>query len=771
MKLRAWATLLMAFIMMISSISSAQWGYGMYGGMQMCPYGYGAADGASDEDDELAELAEERRELRREKRELEKSFRQIERDLDTLRESVTTVVKSSWSTVIFEHMDKGMNCSVCGAQPGRVVVEGPQVAPTPGRPIGRPVGQEVVTETVTIIEEVAPTPVPRPATPTPAPPPPAPTPRPATPTPRPIVVTPPPATPVPTPEVVTIRPPARPRPSAAPKPSSTPRDRAENTTVGGGRMPASEVVSAAARLSGTVQAGGGFEDFGPDLGEQMFGADGSPTLCNPARPPYTMNAWRAICRGEGKIDSRVCRDRYFQNGDVKPAQANSCARALDRYRKLTLEMTKAQNRLAKVEDEISNIGYRIGDIKMSRRLDRDMEADCPAGDGSCYERGSTRTRKSKGPSLGQTLLAVGMDALQIGATYTLGKKANEWNARTGHQALPYVASGIMSGAYFPYRTAGLYGGIYGGVNGGFGCSPSMAGGGMMAGPYGMMGPFGMGGGIYGGAGPFGYPGGIGGYPIYGGGMYPPGAGPWGMNGPWGVGQWPGGYPGAGGFVGGIAGGIAGGFAGMPGYAGGFAGMAGGFAGMPGFAGGIAGGFAGMPGYAGGFAGMPGMAGGFAGMPGMAGGFAGMPGMAGGFAMPGMAGGFAGMPGYAGGFATGYAGGFAGMAGMAGGFASPWGIAGGMAGGFMTGMAMDPTLMQQQYQLQLEAQRRQSEQAASRMRLYQGFMQEYMQFQMKWNQYFGSGAGTDMFYTPGAGSGGTLPGGSGPGVGTTPGRTR
>jgi hypothetical protein len=742
----------------------------MYGGMHMCPYGYGAAEGASDEDDELAELAEERRELRREKRELEKSFRQIERDLDTLRESVTTVVKSSWSTVILEHMDKGMNCSVCGAQPGRVVVEAPPAvpAPIPGRPIGRPVGPETITETVTIIEEVVERPIVRPVQPAPAPPATAPV-RPA-PAP-PIVLVPPPPT-SPAPEVVPVSPPRRPRPPGDPNPSAKPRKGSEFTPPGGGRMPASdrmpanEVVSAAARLTGQAPPASS-DDFGPDLGEQTFGADGSPTLCNPARAPYTMNAWRAICRGEGRIDARVCRDRYFQQGDIKPAQANSCARALERYRKLTLEMTKAQNRLAKVEDEISGIGYRIGDIKMSRRLDRDMEADCPAGDGSCYERGSTKKTKSKGPSLGQTLLAVGMDALQIGATYKLGSEANKLRARTGHETLPYVASGILTGGFFPYRTAGLYGGLYGGVNGAFGCSPSMAGGGMGAGPMGMMGPFGMGGGIYGGAGPFGYPGAIGGYPNYGGGMYPPGAGPWGMNGPWGVGQWPGGYPGAGGFVGGIAGGIAGGFVGMPG-------MAGGFAGMPGYAGG----FAGMPGYAGGFAGMPGYAGGFAGMPGYAGGFAGMPGMAGGFAgMPGYAGGFAGMPGYAGGFAgmPGMAGGFAGMAGMAGGFASPWGIAGGMAGGFMTGMSMDPTYVQQQYQLQLEAQRRQSEQAASRMRLYQGFMSEYMEFQRKWDQYFRSGAGSDLIYQPalpGAGSGGsTPPGGSGPGVGTQPGRTR
>ena len=51
---------------------------------------------------------------------------------------------------------------------------------------------------------------------------------------------------------------------------------------------------------------------------------------------------------------------------------------------------------------------------------------------------------------------------------------------------------------------------------------------------------------------------------------------------------------------------------------------------------------------------------------------------------------------------------------------------------------------QQYNLQIEAQRRYQDQAQSRLRLYQGFMQEYMQFQTKWNQYFGSG-GVGIFY--------------------------
>lgn len=137
----------------------------------------------------------------------------------------------------------------------------------------------------------------------------------------------------------------------------------------------------------------------------------------------------------------------------------------------------------------------------------------------------------------------------------------------------------------------------------------------------------------------------------------------------------------------------------------------------------------------------------------------MPGMA------GMAGGLMGMPGYMGG-----------MAGMAGGFMSPWGIAGGMAGGFMTGGMMDPTMMQQQYLMQLEMQRQYTEQAASRMRLYQSFMSEYMQFQMKWNQYFGSGAaggGGNFYYNPSIGTNPVPGGGSGPGTGTgtTPGRTR
>ena len=103
MKLKQWAKLLMTGTMVFSSISGAQmqgnWGMGMYGGMQPCPWGGGAASGASSEDDELAELKQDRIDLRRDKRQLEKMISQLERDRDRLKEPITSTVTSAWADV------------------------------------------------------------------------------------------------------------------------------------------------------------------------------------------------------------------------------------------------------------------------------------------------------------------------------------------------------------------------------------------------------------------------------------------------------------------------------------------------------------------------------------------------------------------------------------------------------------------------------------------------------------------------------------------------
>lgn len=750
MKLRVGFTLLMAFTTFTSSVSlaQAQWGYGLYGGMQACA-GMSPAAGASDEDDEKSELIQDRADLRREKREIERQNRQLERDLDTLRESITDVVKPNWANTILEHMDKGMNCQVCGAT--RPVTVAPPPPPTSPAPPARD-----TSTTITVVED-------RPQVPL--------QPQPSVETregataypvrePGPIETRPLPPLEDEEPPVVIQVPQTPQRPATPPKPVGRPNKGASIAAPSQGRMPASETVAARGQLTGAPPSEASFgDDFGADIGGADFGS-GSPTLCNPAQKPYTMNAWRAICRDNGKIGAMVCTNRYFQNGEVKPAQANSCGRSLERYRRLVVEMEKSQSRLAKIDDEIDKIGYQLRDIKMAERSNRDLEADCPSG--KCYERGSTRERKSRGPSVGQSLLALGATLLPavIGGyvgyktATTLGKQANEFNRDTGNQAVPlspYVATGVMSGIAsglsYPFAAGGFYGGAYGGMNGGMGCSPGIGGMGTM-GPMGMMSPMGMYGQMGGAFGnPYGQM-----YPQFGGGMYMPGAGGWGMNGPWGVGSWPGGYPGygmAGSLVGGIAGGFAGGYAGMAGMAGmGYPGMMAG-----GFAGGLAGGFAGMAGMAGypGMVGMAGMAGGLAG--GFASSYAGIPGYA------GMAGGLAG------GFATGYAGGFAGYPGMAG----MTGMAGmaGMVGGFATGYAggygqQDIYLMQ-----------RQAEAQASRARLYQSFLQEYSSFQQKWNTYFGSmgiygtGGTTDYYTSPTVINGG----GSGPTTGTSTGRTR
>jgi hypothetical protein len=471
--------------------------------------------------------------------------------------------------------------------------------------------------------------------------------------------------------------------------------------------------------------------------------------------------------------------------DAKGDSLRQCADAVDNFRKVTKDIDESRTRISRIEDQISQIGLQIGDLKRDRKSDRELEASCPTGD--CYR---PRRKAEKSSNWTSTLLPLlagvgaGLGAEALG--YFTNRQNNKNLNALGYPTMPYAA-----GSYgLPFVQAGIYGAVAGGTQGGFGCAPGMMGGGPfspygMMGPFGMMNPYGMGG-----QNPFGYPPGFFPNPAMGGGMFMPGMGPWGMAGPWGNGFNP--YMGAG-----LAGGMM-----MPGMAGGMMmpGMAGGMMmpGMAGMAGGLAmgGGFM-MPGMAG-MAGGIGMA-----MPGMAGGIGmampGMAGMAGGFglAMPGMAGMAMGggmmMPGMAG---------MAGMAmpGMAGGFTSPYGVAGGFSmGGFLTptpmmgqggmGMQYQQQMLQmqlQQYQMQLDMQRRAADNAMARARVQQGLMTEYYSLMYRINQVNSGGYGLGFDLSGGGlggGMGGGLgigvqtpyipytTGGSAVGIGTQPGRTR
>ena len=68
---------LMALILMPSE-SPANWGYGLYGGMQACPWGYGAGAGVSSNDDEIHELKQDRKDLKDKIRKLERQQTQLE---------------------------------------------------------------------------------------------------------------------------------------------------------------------------------------------------------------------------------------------------------------------------------------------------------------------------------------------------------------------------------------------------------------------------------------------------------------------------------------------------------------------------------------------------------------------------------------------------------------------------------------------------------------------------------------------------------------------
>jgi hypothetical protein len=90
------------------SAHAQQWGSGYYGGMQACPYEYGAAEGSSDIQDEIYEeqdaIKEAKYQLKLKKSELKSAERLATRHRATVEE----VVAADYTTQIFSHIDNTM---------------------------------------------------------------------------------------------------------------------------------------------------------------------------------------------------------------------------------------------------------------------------------------------------------------------------------------------------------------------------------------------------------------------------------------------------------------------------------------------------------------------------------------------------------------------------------------------------------------------------------------------------------------------------------------
>ena len=539
-----------------SMAHSQQYGYGLYGGNAPCGYAGGPASGATSEDDELADLIQQRRDLRREVKELERSFKGE-------RETIGRIFKPNWSDVFLYHMDLNMNCNVCGDD-NRPPVIVPRPEPRP--PVQPPVQNEPpVQNQPPVRNDPGPPPVPpRPPVVVPRPPvnPNPPVQGTTTPRPPPVVIEPVKPTPTPTPKPTApqgVDPGPKVDPNAAYKrtraacvakyggdPSFKKLSEAAKTrycaqrgyqasndtntndlvVASSDRMPASESGGRApASYNETGTTGGGGPRSAPaveagadvpnsawseadfDGGAGAYGDSGGPALCYPRNTePYGRRSWKTACRPHGGLNPEICRiPNYLQDRDSLRSVAK-CQSAIKNYLKDHDAYEAAQNELEQVESDIKELKH---DARSRAADDRILEA-------SASRRSQGGGGGRAGPSFGQSLLGVGLGLAAGAGTYALinGSARRDFRQNNaaltslGWQTLPYQDNGAALGAGL-----GVFSAVSGGLNGAFGCGqiPGGVNGGIFGNPYGGN-PYGqMGGGMYNGAGPWGMSGPGGGF--------------------------------------------------------------------------------------------------------------------------------------------------------------------------------------------------------------------------------------------------------------------
>ncbi len=154
-----------------SLAQSQQYGYGLYGGSAPCGYANGPASGAVSEDDDKAELIEQKRALQSEMRDLNKDYKADDRERDKIFDELGKTFDPDWLQVFQLHMDQQKNCRVCGTDPTPAPPYGPtqggndgSIDPSQGGKGGKDGGGNVDPS------QTAPAPAPRVQTAPPAPP-------------------------------------------------------------------------------------------------------------------------------------------------------------------------------------------------------------------------------------------------------------------------------------------------------------------------------------------------------------------------------------------------------------------------------------------------------------------------------------------------------------------------------------------------------------------------------------------------------------------------
>ncbi|WP_413585328.1 hypothetical protein [Bdellovibrio sp. HCB274] len=102
----------MAIVLGFAVNAQAQmYGVGLAGGMQACPYNYGAGQAATSEDDAVSEIQQSIAQMQKDKAEKKRELQKAERDMKYAKRDIDDVISSDYSSTLYEHMDNSRSCS------------------------------------------------------------------------------------------------------------------------------------------------------------------------------------------------------------------------------------------------------------------------------------------------------------------------------------------------------------------------------------------------------------------------------------------------------------------------------------------------------------------------------------------------------------------------------------------------------------------------------------------------------------------------------------
>lgn len=113
--MKLWIRIATPFTIVMGIAASAQaqsYGYGMWGGMQSCPYQVSAGAGASSEQDAIKEIQQSITELQKQKRSKDTELKRLQtRDMRDSKKAIEGVISADYADFIFNHIDTGRSCT------------------------------------------------------------------------------------------------------------------------------------------------------------------------------------------------------------------------------------------------------------------------------------------------------------------------------------------------------------------------------------------------------------------------------------------------------------------------------------------------------------------------------------------------------------------------------------------------------------------------------------------------------------------------------------